>query len=110
MTHTYQVPKRPCQPREVLAGNLSPSGSRSRAVNRVPLHVREAGGRPRAGLGSPGRPAPLTTRTAVAQTDDDVPLDTALDPLVLALDIGSTATRGGVNDAIQPNCSHVCSR
>ncbi|MFI5898144.1 gluconokinase [Actinoplanes sp. NPDC051513] len=35
----------------------------------------------------------------MAQTDDDVTLDTALDPLVLALDIGSTATRGGVHDA-----------
>jgi gluconokinase len=32
-------------------------------------------------------------------TDDDVALDAALDPLVLALDIGSTATRGGVHDA-----------
>ncbi|MEV4351336.1 gluconokinase [Actinoplanes sp. NPDC049596] len=32
-------------------------------------------------------------------TDDDVTLDAALDPLVLALDIGSTATRGGVHDA-----------
>ncbi|BAL91236.1 putative FGGY-family carbohydrate kinase [Actinoplanes missouriensis 431] len=31
--------------------------------------------------------------------DDDVALDRALDPLVLALDIGSTATRGGVHDA-----------
>lgn len=30
---------------------------------------------------------------------DDVDLETALDPLVLALDIGSTATRGGVHDA-----------
>lgn len=30
---------------------------------------------------------------------DDVTLDKALDPLVLALDIGSTATRGGVHDA-----------
>jgi gluconokinase len=30
---------------------------------------------------------------------DDVALDAALDPLVLALDIGSTATRGGVHDA-----------
>ncbi|MGK5683631.1 gluconokinase [Actinoplanes sp. URMC 104] len=30
---------------------------------------------------------------------DDVTLDAALDPLVLALDIGSTATRGGVHDA-----------
>ncbi len=32
-------------------------------------------------------------------TDDDVTLDAALDPLVVALDIGSTATRGGVHDA-----------
>jgi gluconokinase len=32
-------------------------------------------------------------------TDDDVTLDAALDPLVVALDIGSTATRGGVQDA-----------
>ena len=31
-------------------------------------------------------------------TDDDVDLDAALDPLVLALDIGSTATRGGIHD------------
>ncbi|GAA0813623.1 FGGY family carbohydrate kinase [Spirilliplanes yamanashiensis] len=30
---------------------------------------------------------------------DDVALDAALDPLVLAMDIGSTATRGGVYDA-----------
>jgi gluconokinase len=30
---------------------------------------------------------------------DDVTLDAAVDPLVLALDIGSTATRGGVYDA-----------
>ncbi|TDC65952.1 sugar kinase [Micromonospora sp. KC207] len=35
----------------------------------------------------------------MTRTDDDVALDTALDPLVLALDIGSTATRGGVHDA-----------
>ena len=35
----------------------------------------------------------------MTQTDDDVALDAALDPLVLALDIGSTATRGGVQDA-----------
>src|SRR5689334_2262650 len=35
----------------------------------------------------------------MARTDDDVALDAALDPLVLALDIGSTATRGGVHDA-----------
>jgi gluconokinase len=34
----------------------------------------------------------------MSQTDD-VSLDAALDPLVLALDIGSTATRGGVHDA-----------
>jgi gluconokinase len=33
------------------------------------------------------------------RTDDDVALGAALDPLVLALDIGSTATRGGVHDA-----------
>ncbi|MBL7258792.1 gluconokinase [Paractinoplanes lichenicola] len=32
-------------------------------------------------------------------TDDSVTLEAALDPLVLALDIGSTATRGGVHDA-----------
>ncbi|GIJ46216.1 sugar kinase [Virgisporangium aliadipatigenens] len=32
-------------------------------------------------------------------TDDDVTLDAALDPLVVALDIGSTASRGGVHDA-----------
>ncbi|WP_250038380.1 gluconokinase [Paractinoplanes maris] len=32
-------------------------------------------------------------------TDDDITLDAAVDPLVLALDIGSTATRGGVHDA-----------
>ncbi|GAA2908361.1 sugar kinase [Actinoplanes cyaneus] len=31
--------------------------------------------------------------------NDDVALDAAVDPLVLALDIGSTATRGGVHDA-----------
>src|ERR1041384_976821 len=37
---------------------------------------------------------------AMTRTDDvDVTLDAALDPLVLALDIGSTATRGGVHDA-----------
>ncbi|AGL16761.1 gluconokinase [Actinoplanes sp. N902-109] len=36
---------------------------------------------------------------ATSPTDADVTLDTALDPLVLALDIGSTATRGGVHDA-----------
>jgi gluconokinase len=35
----------------------------------------------------------------MTRTDDDVALDEALDPLVLALDIGSTATRGGVHDA-----------
>jgi gluconokinase len=36
----------------------------------------------------------------MTRTDDDVvSLDAALDPLVLALDIGSTATRGGVYDA-----------
>jgi len=32
-------------------------------------------------------------------TDEEVALGAALDPLVLALDIGSTATRGGVHDA-----------
>ena len=35
----------------------------------------------------------------MSSTDDDVTLDTAVDPLVVALDIGSTATRGGVHDA-----------
>ena len=35
----------------------------------------------------------------MTDTDDDVALANALDPLVLALDIGSTATRGGVHDA-----------
>ncbi|GIJ57583.1 gluconokinase [Virgisporangium aurantiacum] len=35
----------------------------------------------------------------MTRTDDDVALDAALDPLVLAVDIGSTATRGGVHDA-----------
>src|SRR3954468_11329091 len=35
----------------------------------------------------------------MTRTDDDVGLDAALDPLFLALDIGSTATRGGVQDA-----------
>ncbi|MEU8236369.1 gluconokinase [Actinoplanes sp. NPDC048967] len=35
----------------------------------------------------------------MTRTADDVSLDAALDPLVLALDIGSTATRGGVHDA-----------
>jgi gluconokinase len=36
----------------------------------------------------------------MTRTDnDDVALDAALDPLVLALDVGSTATRGGVHDA-----------
>ncbi|WIN00217.1 gluconokinase [Actinoplanes oblitus] len=35
----------------------------------------------------------------MARTDDDVALAAALDPLILALDIGSTATRGGVYDA-----------
>jgi gluconokinase len=33
------------------------------------------------------------------RTDDDVDLGSALDPLVVALDVGSTATRGGVHDA-----------
>jgi gluconokinase len=35
----------------------------------------------------------------MTRIDDDVTLDAALDPLVLALDIGSTASRGGVHDA-----------
>ncbi|WBB80346.1 gluconokinase [Micromonospora sp. WMMD882] len=35
----------------------------------------------------------------MTRTDDDIALDSALDPLVLALDVGSTATRGGVHDA-----------
>lgn len=35
----------------------------------------------------------------MSRTDDAVPLDAALDPLVVALDVGSTATRGGVHDA-----------
>lgn len=35
----------------------------------------------------------------MTRTDDEVALRAALDPLVLALDIGSTATRGGVHDA-----------
>ena len=35
----------------------------------------------------------------MTRTDDNVALHAALDPLVLALDIGSTATRGGVHDA-----------
>jgi len=35
----------------------------------------------------------------MTHSDDDVALDVAVDPLVLALDIGSTATRGGVHDA-----------
>ncbi|WP_229074472.1 gluconokinase [Actinoplanes sp. DH11] len=35
----------------------------------------------------------------MTRNDDEVALDAALDPLVLALDIGSTATRGGVHDA-----------
>ncbi|GAA4965304.1 gluconokinase [Actinoplanes utahensis] len=35
----------------------------------------------------------------MTRSDDDVTLDSAQDPLVLALDIGSTATRGGVHDA-----------
>jgi gluconokinase len=35
----------------------------------------------------------------MTRTDDDVALKAAADPLVLALDIGSTATRGGVHDA-----------
>ncbi|WP_433200694.1 gluconokinase [Dactylosporangium sp. CS-047395] len=35
----------------------------------------------------------------MSRHDDDVALDAARDPLVVALDIGSTATRGGVHDA-----------
>ncbi|MEV4279191.1 gluconokinase [Actinoplanes xinjiangensis] len=35
----------------------------------------------------------------MSSIDEDVALQAALDPLVLALDIGSTATRGGVHDA-----------
>ncbi|QCB92730.1 gluconokinase [Cellulomonas shaoxiangyii] len=35
----------------------------------------------------------------MGRTADDVTLEAALDPLVLALDVGSTATRGGVHDA-----------
>jgi len=35
----------------------------------------------------------------MSPTDDEISLDAAQDPLVLALDIGSTATRGGVHDA-----------
>jgi gluconokinase len=35
----------------------------------------------------------------MTRTDDDVAPGAALDPLVLALDVGSTATRGGVHDA-----------
>jgi gluconokinase len=35
----------------------------------------------------------------MTRTDDDVDLGSALDPLVVALDVGSTATRGGVHDA-----------
>lgn len=35
----------------------------------------------------------------MTRTDDDVDLASALDPLVVALDVGSTATRGGVHDA-----------
>src|ERR671932_205871 len=35
----------------------------------------------------------------MSRTYDDVALDAVADPLVLALDIGSTATRGGVHDA-----------
>ncbi|MFI5908506.1 gluconokinase [Dactylosporangium sp. NPDC051541] len=35
----------------------------------------------------------------MARSGDDVSLKAALDPLVVALDIGSTATRGGVHDA-----------
>ena len=35
----------------------------------------------------------------MTRTDDDVDLGSALDPLVVALDVGSAATRGGVHDA-----------
>ncbi|SNY61399.1 gluconokinase [Paractinoplanes atraurantiacus] len=35
----------------------------------------------------------------MTRNDDDVALEAALEPLVVALDIGSTATRGGVHDA-----------
>jgi len=35
----------------------------------------------------------------MGQPAADVDLEDALDPLVLALDVGSTATRGGVHDA-----------
>jgi gluconokinase len=35
----------------------------------------------------------------MTRTDDDVDLGSALDPLVVGLDVGSTATRGGVHDA-----------
>jgi gluconokinase len=35
----------------------------------------------------------------MSRTPDDVALEDALDPLVVAMDIGSTATRGGVHDA-----------
>lgn len=35
----------------------------------------------------------------MSRTTDDVALEDALDPLVVALDVGSTATRGGVHDA-----------
>lgn len=35
----------------------------------------------------------------MTRSDDEVDLDAALDPLVVALDIGSTATRGGLHDA-----------
>jgi gluconokinase len=35
----------------------------------------------------------------MTRTHDDVDLDDALDPLVVAMDIGSTASRGGVHDA-----------
>ena len=43
----------------------------------------------------------------MTRTDDDVALDAATDPLILALDIGSTATRGGVHDA---SGRRVCAR
>ncbi|QGQ18507.1 sugar kinase [Cellulomonas sp. JZ18] len=35
----------------------------------------------------------------MGRSADDVDLDDALDPLVVAMDVGSTATRGGVHDA-----------
>ncbi|GAB7045521.1 gluconokinase [Catenuloplanes indicus] len=35
----------------------------------------------------------------MTRTDDEVALEAAVEPLVVAMDIGSTATRGGVHDA-----------